>query len=263
MPKAAKSRSVGLPAFVRPQLTRLVETPPKGDGWVHEIKFDGYRIHARIEAGKAKLLTRAGLDWTDRYEVPAESIAKLKVQAAYLDGELCAVGEDGVTSFAAMQAATDSRASTDLVYFAFDLLWIDGEDLRLRPLVDRKKRLEALLKGAPSQVRYSEHLVGNGPEVLRKACALYVEGIVSKRADAPYVPGDRGIWTKAKCVNRQEFIVVGWTDPEGSRRGVGALLLGYYDSNGRLIYAGRVGTGMTQRTLRRHSSRSPSATCRS
>jgi bifunctional non-homologous end joining protein LigD len=148
-----------------------------------------------------------------------------------------------------MQAATDARSSADLVYFPFDLLHLDGEDLRTAPLIARKERLEGLLKRAPPQLRYSEHVVGNGPEVLRNACALRVEGIVSKRISAPYAPGDRGIWMKSKCLNRQEFVVVGWTDPEGSRRGVGALLLGYHDEAGRLTYAGRVGTGMSQREL--------------
>ena len=249
MPKATRGQPVGPPAFVAPQLCRLVETPPPADGWLHEIKFDGYRMHARINRGKEWLLTRTGLDWTDRYRATAAALSRLVVRDAYLDGELCAVDDDGVTSFAAMQAATDERRTAELVYFVFDLLWLDGEDLSTQPLVARKERLETLLKGAQSLLRYSEHVVGNGPEALRSACGLGVEGIVSKRADAAYVPGNRGIWTKSKCLNRQEFIVVGWTPPKGSRGHIGALLLGYYDAGSRLVYAGRVGSGLTDSEL--------------
>ena len=235
----ARRQDAPLPTFIRPQECRLQEMPPKGDRWVHEIKLDGYRIHARIDAGKVKLLTRTGLDWTDRYATTAAALQKLKARGAYLDGELCALAEDGITSFAAMQASTDSRASEGLIYFAFDLLHLDGDDLRHAPLLECKEQLAEMLAGAPAAIRYSEHLAGDGPAVLHQARKLGVEGIVSKRVDAAYVPGNRGIWTKSKCLKRQEFVVVGWTEPKGGRQGLDALLLGHYDAGGALVYAGR------------------------
>jgi len=243
----AVSSAKAPPQWIPPQLTKLVEKIPAGDDWAHEIKLDGYRMAARIEGGAATLLTRTGLDWTAKYPRIADALASLPCQTAYLDGELCAVDADGVTSFSALQAA--AGMSPDLVYFAFDALFLDGEDLTRRPLLDRKASLEALLVKAPMGVRFSEHLIGNGAAMLEHAAKLRVEGIVSKRIDQPYLPGNRGVWVKTKCLNRQEFIVVGWTDPEGSRSSIGALLLGYYDDDGRLIYAGRVGTGMTQGEL--------------
>jgi DNA ligase D-like protein (predicted ligase) len=249
MPTALARRSAGLPSFVPPQLCRLRQTPPSGDRWVHEIKYDGYRIHARIDAASVKLLTRTGLDWTDRYPATAAALNNLPARRAYIDGELCALNPDGTTSFAAMQAATDSANTGDLVYYAFDLLHLDGEDLARWPLLERKERLEALLAGAEARLRYSEHIVGHGADVLLEACRLGAEGIVSKQIDRAYAPDDRGIWIKAKCLKRQEFIAVGWTEPKGGRQGLGALLLGYYDANGRLLYAGRAGTGMTDREL--------------
>ncbi|SEF15260.1 bifunctional non-homologous end joining protein LigD [Rhizobiales bacterium GAS191] len=249
MPTALARRSTGLPTFVPPQLCRLREAPPSGDRWAHEIKYDGYRIHARIDAASVKLLTRTGLDWTDRYPATAAALNKLPARRAYIDGELCALNPDGTTSFAAMQAATDAGSTGDLAYFAFDLLHLDGENLTRWPLLERKERLEALLAGADARLRYSEHIVGNGAAVLRGACHLSAEGIVSKQIGRAYAPGDRGIWVKAKCLKRQEFIIVGWTEPKGGRQGLGALLLGYNDAGGRLVYAGRVGTGMTDREL--------------
>jgi DNA ligase D-like protein (predicted ligase) len=247
--RAKPAKEDSLPSFVRPQLCRLLENPPSGEKWVHEIKLDGYRIHARIDGKNVKLLTRTGLDWTDRYGATAAALRKLKARSIYLDGELCAVSADGSTSFAAMQAATDTKASGDLIYFAFDLLYLDGEDWARRPLLQRKERLAASLAGAHTGLRYSELITGDGAAVLREACKLGAEGIVSKQADRPYAPGDRVIWTKAKCLNRQEFVIVGWTPPKGGRQGLGALLLGYHDADGKLVYAGRVGTGMTDREL--------------
>jgi DNA ligase D-like protein (predicted ligase) len=236
------------PRWIAPQLSKLVAQIPTSDGWAHEIKFDGFRMHARIGGGAVALLTRNGLDWTAKYPEIVRAIGALDCRNAYLDGELCFVLPDGTTSFSGLQAA--SGLSPDLVYFAFDLLHIDGETLMRRPLLDRKARLEALLKGAPAAVRFSEHVVGNGPKMLEEATKLGVEGVVSKQVDKPYLPGNRGVWVKTKCVNRQEFVVVGWTDPEGARSSIGSLLLGFYRDDGKLIYAGRVGTGMTQSELR-------------
>jgi DNA ligase D-like protein (predicted ligase) len=229
---------------VKPQLTRLVTQAPSGDEWVHELKFDGYRMHARLDRGDVRLLTRTGLDWTGKYPAIAAALRTLPAQQVYLDGELCGVRPDGVTSFALIRNAAERDGGADLVYFVFDLLHLNGRNLMPLPLVQRKADLAALLEGSEGAIRFSDHQIGQGPAFHQHACALGLEGIVSKRLDAPYVPGDRGLWLKTKCLNREEFVVVGWTDPEGSRPFIGALLLGYYDQAGRLIYAGRVGTGM-------------------
>ena len=240
-----------LPGWIKPQLTELVDVAPDGDQWLHEIKFDGYRMHARLDRGAVRLLTRTGLDWTHKYPAIAAAVASLGVRQAYLDGELCGVGPDGVTSFSMIQLASDSGNAAALVFFLFDLLYLDGEDLGARPPIERKARLAALL----SNVRFTPALlrspVGHGRAFHEKACAMSLEGIVSKRADAPYAPGNRGMWLKVKCLHREEFVVVGWTDPEGRRPWLGALLLAYYDPDGRLVYAGRAGTGIKQAELER------------
>jgi DNA ligase D-like protein (predicted ligase) len=248
---ARSSRAAALPLWVLPQLTQLVDAAPDGDQWLHEIKYDGYRMHARLDRGAVKLLTRTGLDWTHKYPAIAKAVASLGARQAYLDGELCGVGPDGTTSFNIVQLASDSSNAAALVFFLFDLLYLDGEDLRPRPLIERKERLRTLLTNAAPCLHYSDHVIGQGPAFYDKAGALHVEGIVSKRTDAPYGPGNRGLWRKVKCLNRAEFVVVGWTEPEGRRPYLGALLLAYYDPNGTLIYAGRVGTGIDNAELER------------
>jgi bifunctional non-homologous end joining protein LigD len=150
------------PQFIRPQLSLLVETPPSGPDWAHEIKYDGYRIHARLVRGEARLLTRTGLDWRDRYGATAKAVSALAVKSAYLDGELCAVRSDGTTAFSEMQAATDEGRTSNLVYFVFDLLFLDGRNLAGLPLLERKERLKALVKGAPRAIQYSDHHIGDG-----------------------------------------------------------------------------------------------------
>jgi DNA ligase D-like protein (predicted ligase) len=245
----------GPPNFIEPQLTRAVEKPPEGDEWAHEIKLDGYRIHVRIAGERAQLLTRTGLDWTNRYDAIASAIARTPIRSAYIDGELCALRPDGVPSFAALQAATDKRESERLTYFAFDLLFLDGENLRDLPLRERKRRLNDLLEDPPPQIRYTDHIIGNGGRVYAAACSNRAEGIVSKRLDALYKSGDRGLWRKVRCVNDEEFVIVGFTNPQGSRRYLGALLLGYYNEDGRLIFAGRAGTGMDGAELKRLSAK--------
>jgi bifunctional non-homologous end joining protein LigD len=183
-----------LPGRVAPQLRHLVDAAPDGDGWLHEIKYDGYRMHARLDRGAVKLLTRTGLDWTHKYPVIAKAVAELGARQAYLDGELCGVGPDGVTSFNIVQLASDSANAAALVFFLFDLLYLDGEDLRPLPVIERKKRLGALLGNAAPCLHYSDHVIGKGPAFYDKACAMRVEGIVSKRIDGPYTPGNRGLW---------------------------------------------------------------------
>src|SRR5271170_546685 len=232
------------PQWIEPELCKLVTRIPAGDNWAHEIKFDGYRMHARIVSGAAALLTRNGLDWTAKYPDVAAAIGSLKCRQAYVDGELCAVLPDRTTSFAGLQGHGDAPAA--LVYFAFNLLHLDGEELMRLPLLERKARLETLLGGAPPVIRFSGHVIGNGARVFEEGSKLGVEGMVSKQIDGPYIPGNRGVWVKTKFLKRQEFVIVGWTDPEGSRSSPGALWLGYYRDDDKLISAGRAGIGMTE-----------------
>jgi len=196
-----------------------------------------------------KLLTRTGLDWSDKYPSVVAALAKVGAKTAYLDGELCGMGDDGLPSFSQTQAASDGSRGVRLVYFAFDLLHLDGRDIANLPLIERKALLEPLVAAIPS-LQFNGHETGDGELIRRHAGQLGHEGVVSKTINAPYAPGNRGLWRKSKCLNRQEFVVVGWTDPEGSRPHLGALLLGYSDDDdGKLIYAGRVGTGMPVKVL--------------
>jgi DNA ligase D-like protein (predicted ligase) len=245
-----RRRSVATsPSFIPPQLATLVEQAPDGPGWLHEIKLDGYRMHALLDRGDVRLLTRTGLDWTTKYPEIAEAVAELPARTAYLDGELCGVLPDGRTAFNLIQNAADNRTGS-LVFFPFDLLFLDGEDFRGLPLVARKARLANLLADAPPCLQFTDHQLGRGPAFHRLACEHGLEGIVSKRVNGPYEPGRR-TWLKTKCLNREEFVVVGWSDPEGSRHRLGSLLLGYYTPDGRLVYAGRAGTGLADKELER------------
>jgi DNA ligase D-like protein (predicted ligase) len=247
-PSGRSRRDSPLPLFVPPQLSQPVEKPPSGPQWVHEIKLDGYRMAARIDNRRVQLLTRTGLDWTAKYPSAVAALETLNVKAAYLDGELCGVDDAGLPSFAQTQAATDGERDVHLVYYAFDLLHIGGWDVSGLPLVERKALLEPLVSNKPG-LQFNGHDTGDGELILKHAGKLGFEGVVSKTIDAPYAPGNRGLWRKAKAVNRQEFVVVGWSDPEGSRPHLGALLLGYYTDDGKLTYAGRVGTGMPVKVL--------------
>jgi DNA ligase D-like protein (predicted ligase) len=247
--KAGPSRrGAPLPQFVPPQLSQPVEKPPSGPQWVHEIKLDGYRMSARIDNGRVQLLTRTGLDWTAKYPSAVAALSNLNVKTAYIDGELCGVDDAGLPSFAHTQAASDGERGVRLVYYAFDLLHLDGQDVSGLQLVERKALLEPSVAGRPG-IQFNGHETGDGELILKHAGKLGFEGVVSKTIDAPYAPGNRGLWRKSKWLNRQEFVIVGWSDPEGSRPHLGALLLGYYTDDGKLIYAGRVGTGMPDRVL--------------
>ncbi len=247
-PRNGKDASPPLPRWIPPQLCQPVETAPSGHQWLHEIKLDGFRMAARIDCGRVQLLTRTGLDWSDRYPGVVPALAKVKADTAYLDGELCGIGDDGLPSFSQTQAASDGLRGVRMVYYAFDLLHLDAHDTSRLPLIERKALLQPLIAGVPG-LQFNDHEIGDGELIRRHACRLGFEGVVSKTIDAPYAPGNRGLWRKSKCLNRQEFVVVGWTDPEGTRPHLGALLLGYYTDNGRLIYAGRVGAGMPDRVL--------------
>ena len=204
------------PRWIKPQLCKLATKAPRGPLSVDKIKFDGYRMSARIENGAIQLLIRAGLDWTAKYPTEAAALAKLKSRSAYLDGELCGVRPDGVTSFELMQQASD-RGGAGLVYFAFDLLELDGEDLTGLPLSERKTRLASLLTKPPNGIEFRDHEGGDGEAFRRAACRHGLEGMVSKRLDRHYLPDDRSAWVKTKCLNRGEFVTVGWSDPEGTR----------------------------------------------
>jgi DNA ligase D-like protein (predicted ligase) len=211
--------------------------------------MDGYRMHARLDAGRVNILTRRGNGWTSKYPTIAEDVARLRAKNAYLDGELCGVLPDGRTAFNLIQNASDTGQGA-LVFFLFDLLFLDGEDLMEMPLIARKARLEKLLTGASPSLVYNDHQIGRGPAFHCLACERGLEGIVSKRVKSRYEP-DRRSWLKVKCLNREGFVVIGWSDPEGSRHRIGSLLLGYYTPDGKLIYAGRVGTGMSVAELER------------
>jgi len=243
------------PKWIKPQLTRLVDEAPTGKDWVHEIKYDGYRMHARLAGGRIQLLTRTGLDWSNRYPYTLSALRSLPVKTAYIDGELCALRPDGVPSFGLLQAAMDQGRTNSLVFFAFDLLYLNGKSTTALPLIERKDRLRPLFGQAIPGLHFTDHVVGNGPGFLQHACQMGLEGVISKRLDQVYAPGDRGLWVKSKCLNREEFVVVGWTDPTGSRPHFGALLLGYYTEDGRLLYAGRAGTGFTDSELKRLAGR--------
>jgi len=242
-----------MPKKLPPQLAKLVDTVPTGDNWLHELKFDGYRILAEIEDGKVRLLTRKGNDWTKKFRPTAEQLKKLPFESAVLDGELVALNERGVSSFQRLQAAISKGATEDLTYYVFDAVYLNGFDLRSVPLLERKQAVATLILGnAPENegpIRYSDHIQGQGGEVLTHSCKSALEGIVCKRADSRYESRRSDSWVKVKCHGRQEMVICGFTEPEGSRRGFGSLLLGYFD-DGKLFYAGRVGTGFDQKLLK-------------
>ncbi len=246
---AAGSNAAPLPDRVPPELATAVEQAPSGAGWVSEIKFDGYRMLARKDGRDVRLITRNGLDWTHRLPTIARAVGRLGATRLLVDGELVALGRDGVTSFAALQDALSHGDDRKLVLYAFDLLAEDDADLRERPLLDRKARL-APLCSADGTIRYSEHLTEDAARIRERACKLGLEGLVCKRADSPYRPGRGTDWVKVKCEHREEMIILGATRPRGAREGLGAIHLGYRDGSGRLWYAGGCGTGFSDAVLR-------------
>ena len=246
---AKKPARAPMPDFVEPQLCRSVERPPLGEGWVHEIKFDGYRIQARVQDGKAVLRTRKGLDWTKRFGAVAKACTGLP--DGIVDGEIVALDTEGAPDFAALQAALSDGKSDQLIYFVFDLLHVDGEDIRDLKLSERKTRLAALIAALPDGggplLRYVDHFESGGDAVLKSACKLSLEGIVSKALDAPYASGRSDTWTKAKCRAGHEVVIGGWTDTAGSFR---SLLVGVHRGD-KLVHVGRVGTGFGRDTVAR------------
>ncbi|HJT21599.1 MAG TPA: DNA ligase D, partial [Nitrospira sp.] len=241
------------PDWIAPQLATLVDRMPEGE-WLHELKYDGYRILCRLRRGEARLYTRHANDWTAKLRTQAEAAAALGVKDAWLDGEVVVLTEEGRTDFQALQNAFDTNFTGRIVYCLFDLLYLDGYDLRSTPLAERKRLLSDLLSGTASDnnslLRYSDHIAGRGEAVFAEACRRRLEGLIAKRPESPYRSGRTRHWLKIKCEQRQEFVIGGFTEPGGARQGFGALLVGYYDGD-RLKYAGKVGTGFSEAVLRR------------
>lgn len=248
LPDPAKikgAKKAHLPDFLEPTLATLTTVPPAGERWIHEIKFDGYRLQARIEAGRVKLLTRSGLDWTKKFgKQVVGGLQDLPVGTAMIDGELVVETNSGASDFSALQADLSEGRMDRFVFYVFDLLHLDGYDLTALPLIERKTLLQQVVGNGSGIVRYSGHFEEDGELVLRHACRLSLEGIVSKLRDAPYRSGRSKNWAKAKCSARQEFVIAGYVPSSTSRHAIGSLVLGVYDGD-ELRHVGRVGTGFT------------------
>ncbi|MGF6094153.1 DNA ligase D [Pseudomonas sp. 18175] len=247
-PPLRNTVSAALPARLSPQLATLVDRPPQGD-WHYEIKLDGYRMLARIADGEVRLFTRNGHDWTDRLSRQAKALQALKLKDSWLDGEVVSLNSDGLPDFQALQNAFDIGRSLDLVYYLFDAPFLDGRDLREEPIEVRRSALETALAASKSKLlRFTQALTADPRDIFESACALNLEGVIGKRQGSPYVSSRSANWIKLKCHLHQEFVIVGYTRPQGSRSGFGALLLAVNDDTG-LVYSGRVGTGFDQATL--------------
>jgi bifunctional non-homologous end joining protein LigD len=233
-----------------PPLATLVDAVPAGDGWLHEIKYDGYRMVCRIDGGAVKIFSRNGKDWTDVLASVAGAVRRLRVESAWIDGEVAVVDAQGLTRFQLLQNELADPKLGRLTYFVFDVPYLDGYDLRQVPLTERKRVLRTLVPESDAILRYGAEILGRGTDFFAQACRLGLEGAVSKRADSTYRDGVRTRdWVKTKCGQRQEMVIGGFTDPQGGRSGFGALLLGVYEPDGSLRYSGKVGTGFDSRTL--------------
>lgn len=245
LPLPKRARKAGYPGFIEPALASPRNTPPSGTKWLHEIKFDGYRLQAHIRGNAVKLFTRSGLDWTARFgKAVSSALSALPVTQAIIDGELVVEGNGGAADFSALQADLSAGRTDRMVFYLFDLLYLDGNDVRPAALIERKEVLEKLLEHAPPVLRYSEHFEEDGALVLRHACRLSLEGIISKDRDAPYRSGRGKNWFKVKCALSQEFVIAGYVPSATFRNAIGSLILGYYE-DGNLMHAGRVGTGFS------------------
>lgn len=242
------ARKAALPESIDPELAALVDTAPRGPDWLHEIKYDGYRMLCRVEDGKCRIVSRNGKEWTDAFRGIADAVARLPLQSAWIDGEIIVMDEHGRTSFQALQNVLAEASAAKPIYYAFDLPYLNGYDLCDATLVARKAMLRKIVGEGPV-IRFSDHVEGGGAAFFSEACKLGLEGIVSKRADSPYRAARGRDWQKVKCGMRQEFVIGGYTDPQGSRAGFGALLLGVYDGSD-LRYCGKVGTGFNDATLK-------------
>ena len=240
------ARKKPMPEFVAPQLATLMKEAPEGEEWLHELKFDGYRMLCHLNAGKVRFWSRNQKDWTEKFPNLAKALKTFPVTNAILDGEIVIVDKAGRSSFQALQQSMGKSGEASFVFQIFDLIYLDGFDLTRTPLVQRKLKLEELmasLKGT-TPLRYSEHVAGSGRQFFKQACAYGIEGIISKLADSPYQSTRNRNWLKAKCIKRQEFVIAGYTPSKKDFPGFGSLILGVHDK-GKLIYSGRVGTGFT------------------
>ncbi|MCW7537838.1 DNA ligase D [Aquabacterium sp. A7-Y] len=249
LPEAAVPAT--LPLTLSPQLATLVDQAPESGDYIYEAKLDGYRLLTRIDGRDVRLFTRNGNDWTAKMKSLAAALAKLKLPSAWLDGEIVVLNEAGVPDFNALQNAFDQSRTEQIQYFLFDLPYYDGHDLRRVPLWQRRELLARLLEAGPSErLRFSQDFQATGSEMLQSACRLRLEGVIGKKRDAAYVSRRSPTWIKLKCTQRQEFVIGGYTEPKGSRSGLGSLLLGIHDEAGELRYAGNVGTGFDSATLK-------------
>jgi bifunctional non-homologous end joining protein LigD len=241
-----------LPETLQPQLAVLVDAPPaQAQDWVFEIKFDGYRMLARVEDHEPRLFTRNGNDWTGKLQGLAKALRSMELPDGWYDGEIILPGKDTPADFQALQGAFESSRTEQIVYYLFDLPYCAGHDLRAVPLVQRREVLQRIVRRKPhANVRFSEVFDAPLEQMLASACQLGLEGVIAKRADSAYVNRRSSDWVKLKCAHRQEFVIGGWSDPKGSRTGIGSLLLGVHEDDGTLRYAGNVGTGFNERTLR-------------
>lgn len=244
-PKRRKVRASGLPEYRAPQLATLVDTVPTGSGWLFELKYDGYRCLAAVDGDDVRLYTRNGKDWTEQFGALVEPFRQLGLSGALLDGEICAFDGKGRTDFSTLKTALSDGGRLEL--FAFDLLALEGKDWTGKPLVERKAKLKSLLAGKTGPIQYSEHVVGHGDKVLGAVCRDGHEGVIAKKADAPYRGERTRSWLKIKCIKRQEFVIGGWS-PSDKRNGFASLLVGTWE-NGKLLYRGRVGTGFDRDAL--------------
>lgn len=250
--KEKHTAKITLPEMISPELAVLVNEPPAGE-WLYEIKFDGYRILSRIEGGKVRLVTRSGNDWTGRLPIQAKAIADLELDNAWLDGEVVVLNEKGVPDFQALQRAFEIGRSQQIIYYLFDAPFLNGIDMRELPVEERRAALQKIITDkVKSPLRFSEAFIVDHRNIIKSACAMSLEGVIGKRAGSPYLSRRSPDWIKLKCRLRQEFVIVGFTKPRGSRRGFGALLLGVYaeSTSKELLYAGRVGTGFNDVSLK-------------
>ena len=247
----AESPKASLPAKLAPQLATLVDGPPGDtDNWLFEIKFDGYRLLARIEGTDIQLFTRNGNDWTPKLGRLHATLKKMNLPTGWYDGEIVVLNDKGVPDFGDLQNAFDAESTTDIVFFVFDAPFLDGRDIRQLPLVERRALLQAVMEKKPSDiVRFSEVFAAPPESIVHSACQMGLEGVIGKRKDSVYRSSRSADWIKLKCSHRQEFVIAGWTEPQGSRNGFGALVLGVYGDDGILVYAGNVGTGFNTRSL--------------
>lgn len=246
--KTSQAIQEAMPKHISPQLSTLVDQPPTTSEWLHETKFDGYRLICFINKKTIKLMTRNNLDWTDKFPVIVAAIKKLKLSNAILDGEIVALDANKKDDFQLLQNTIHHELGKKIYYYIFDIIYYDGYDISNVPLIERKKLLEQLISGKSSIIKYSKHIQGRGNTVFKNACKNKLEGIISKKIDSPYIQSRTKNWLKVKCVKRQEFVILGFTAPQGQRSFFGSLILGYYDQ-GKLKYCGKVGTGFTETSL--------------